>query len=151
MENFNVVPSTGKYGDSITVINDNFLLAQQEIEILRNIMSPNTKDVTVVATNTWTLENINSLISTAAGSDAEKTNAVYRVGSWNGTAYDPSVFCEYSWNGTQYKLLTVKEYGIDSTPTSGSNNVVTSDGIYDAIDVRLNKITKAQLDAIFEL
>lgn len=40
MENFNNVPSQGKYGDSIAVVNENFMLVQQKMEVLENLVKP---------------------------------------------------------------------------------------------------------------
>lgn len=122
MENFNTVPSQGKFGDSVAVVNENFLLAQQEMEILRNLISPDTKFVTAVATAQTT--SVTQVLP-ATGS----TDTVYRVGKWDGTQYDATVYSEYAWFGSQYKLLATKEYGIDTTPTAGSDNLITSGAV----------------------
>ena len=122
MENFNTVPSQGKFGDSVAVVNENFLLAQQEMEILRNLISPDTKYVTAVATAQTT--SVTQVLP-ATGS----TDTVYRVGKWDGTQYDATVYSEYAWFGSQYKLLATKEYGIDTTPTAGSENLITSGAV----------------------
>lgn len=35
-------------------------------------------------------------------------NTTYRVGNWDGTQYDDSVFSEYAWNGSAYVKLSTK-------------------------------------------
>lgn len=58
---------------------------------------------------------------------------IYRVANWDGTQVDPSAYAEYSWTDSQYKLLSVKQPGIDNTPTAGSNNLVKSGGVFNNI------------------
>ena len=63
-----------------------------------------------------------------------QVDTVYRVGKWDGTQYDVTVYSEYAYNiiegSGEWKLLDVKSYGIDDVPTAGSENLVKSGGIY---------------------
>ena len=101
MENFNTVPDKGTFGGSVEVINQNFLLAQQEMEILRNLTSPDTKFVNAVATAQTT--SVTQVLP-----ETGSTDTVYRVGSWDGIQYNDSVFSEYAWNGSAYIKLNTK-------------------------------------------
>ena len=101
MENFNTVPDKGTFGESVEVVNQNFSLAQQEMEILRNLISPDTKFVTAVATAQTT--SVTQVLP-----ETGSTDTVYRVGSWNGSQYDPSVYSEYAWNSSSYIKLNTK-------------------------------------------
>lgn len=74
------------------------------------ITTPPQEYVSIAADNTWLPANIDTLISTAAGEDAEKPNTVYRVGYWDGTEYDETVYSEYAWDGTGYIHLDTKQY-----------------------------------------
>ena len=101
MENFNTVPDKGTFGGSVEVINQNFLLAQQEMENLRNLISPDTKFVNAVATAQTT--SVTQVLP-----ETGSTDTVYRVGSWDGIQYNDSVFSEYAWNGSAYIKLNTK-------------------------------------------
>ena len=61
--------------------------------------------------------NINSVMSRAGV--VPQIDTIYRVGSWDGTQYDTTVYSEYAWNQIndetgEWKQLDVKEYGIAS-------------------------------------
>lgn len=40
MENFNIVPDKGTFGGSVEVVNQNFMLVQQKMEVLENLVKP---------------------------------------------------------------------------------------------------------------
>ena len=149
MQEFNNVPSTGKYGDSIAIINQNFLMTHQAMQMLKELMSPNPKYVTVEATSQTT--DVHSVLPATGAKDT-----IYRVGKWDGAQYNVTCYTEYGWNGTDYVGLAVKEYtlatssdfnnptpaqkakvatvgsildGADSVPTAGSGKLVTSGGV----------------------
>ena len=47
--------------------------------------------------------------------------------------------------------VNIKDYripGVDNTPTSGSDNVVTSDGVYTAINGIIEALTTSEIDTI---
>lgn len=101
-----------------TEVSDTFDLHQSEINALdsQNYLS-------YTAASGQTLADI--LPTTGA------VDTIYRVGKWDGTQYDPTVYSEYAWdaNNSVYKLMDVKEYGIDEEPTAGSDNLVKSGGV----------------------
>lgn len=72
------------------------------------ITTPDQEFVTVTADNTWSAVDLNTLIDTAAGSDKQKSDTVYRVGNWDGSQFDDTVYSEYAWNGTDYVHLSTK-------------------------------------------
>lgn len=93
------------------------------------ITTPDVQHVTVTATEqTTAVTDILPSVGTA--------NTIYRIGKWNGTQYNTSVYSEYAWNGSAYVLLDVKEYGIDDKPTPGSENLVTSGGVAEEFSKR---------------
>ena len=78
--------------------------------------------------------------------DLGAVNTVYRLGKWDGTQYDTTQYAEYTWINTgidqgEYVLLDVKNYGIDDEPTAGSNNVVKSDAIHKAVNIKSNVLS----------
>lgn len=70
-------------------------------ELDNMITTPDVEYVTVTAVSTTT--DVTTLLPNPGAADT-----IYRVGNWNGTQYDASVYSEYSWNGSQYVLLNVK-------------------------------------------
>lgn len=94
---------------------------------------------TILETYGSAIEGLNSqnYVSVEAYSELPElgsVNTVYRVGSWDGEQTDTTKYAEYAWRNTgidqgEYVLLDVKNYGIDSEPTAGSNNFVKSEGI----------------------
>lgn len=87
------------------------------------ITTPNQQYITVTATNQTTA--VTDILPASGEADT-----VYRVGNWDGSAYDDTVYSEYAWNGTDYVFLRKKDYGIDDKPTAGSDNLVKSGGAY---------------------
>lgn len=51
-------------------------------------------------------------------------------------------------SGSEYNLKDSRIPGVDSTPTSGSGNVVTSGGIYTAINNAIEYYTNLEVDTI---
>lgn len=95
-------------------------------ELNNLITTPSQEYVTVVATSQTT--SITDVLPATGTADT-----VYRVGNWDGSAYDDTVYSEYAWNGTAYVFLRKKDYGIDDEPTAGSNNLVKSGGVYEEV------------------
>lgn len=85
-----------------------------------------------------------------------ESNKIYRVGNWNGdgngttpeTYYNVNYFTEYTWNGTSYVILSIVNRGIDNNPTSGSNNLITSGGIYNQISPMSLKLERATIEEV---
>lgn len=70
-------------------------------ELNNMITTPNQQYVTVTATDQTTAAT-DVLPATGAA------NTVYRVGNWDGSQFDASVYSEYAWNGSSYTFLCVK-------------------------------------------
>jgi hypothetical protein len=70
-------------------------------ELNNMITTPNQEYVTVTATDQTTAATD---VLPASGS----ADTVYRVGNWDGTQYNDSVFSEYAWNGSAYIKLSTK-------------------------------------------
>ena len=70
-------------------------------ELNNMITTPNQKYVSVTATAQTTA--VTDVLSAPGEADT-----VYRVGNWDGSQYDPSVYSEYAWNGSQYVHLSTK-------------------------------------------
>lgn len=47
-------------------------------------------------------------------------------------------------SGTEYNIKDYRIPGVDSTPTSGSNNIVTSGGIKSAIDTAIGSVYRVK-------
>lgn len=81
--------------------------------------------------------NVEATAQTTAVTDVlpatGSASIIYRVGNWNGTAYDATMYSEYSWKGSGYAHLSTKNYGIDKKPMFKSGNVVESGGIYEEL------------------
>ena len=110
MENFNNVPSTGKYGDSIAVVNENFMLAQQEMEMLRQIYNSMSQSQPI------------PVITLPATGEAGK---IYRLAGAN--SYADYMYAESDLT-TPIKMAEY-DNAIDDEPTAGSNNLVKSGGV----------------------
>lgn len=65
------------------------------------ITTPDVEYVTVTAVSTTT--DVATLLPNPGAADT-----VYRVGNWDGTQYDPTVYSLYAWNGSAYVLLAVR-------------------------------------------
>ena len=65
------------------------------------ITTPDVEYVSVVATDQTT--DVTTLLPNPGAADT-----VYRVGNWDGTQYDPTVYSLYAWNGSAYILLAVR-------------------------------------------
>ena len=72
------------------------------------ITTPDVNHVSVVATNATTAADIPTLIN--ASGEGEQANTIYRVGNWNGTQYDPTMYALFAWNGTTYVCLAVRSF-----------------------------------------
>lgn len=70
-------------------------------ELNNMITTPNQQYVTVTATDQTT--SVTDVLP-ATGS----ANTVYRVGNWDGSQFDASVYSEYAWNGSSYVHLSTK-------------------------------------------
>lgn len=77
-------------------------------EINDHIDTPNQGYITAIADNNTTTADIKTLIDTAAGTDKEKADFIYRVGSWDGTQYNETTYSEYAWIDTDYVFLSKK-------------------------------------------
>lgn len=102
--------------------------------------------------NTYTKDEVNGLITTpdqqyvtveATSSTRTATDVlpatgaadtVYRVGSWNGSAYDEGCYTEYTWDSAnnRYLKLSVKQVGMDNVPTYNSRKQISSDAVFRA-------------------
>lgn len=125
MENFNTVPSQGKYGSSIAVVNENFLLAQQKMEMLQaqyNALSGKTQPV----------------VGPLPASGVE--NTIYRV---PGT----SSYTEWMWDGTQFVLMSTHDNAIDDIPLAGSENLVKSGGVAESLKIFVTVIPSKYIDS----
>ena len=67
------------------------------------ITTPDANYVNVVATNATT--TVTDILP-ATG----EANTIYRVGNWNGTQYDPTMYALFAWNGTTYVCLAVRSF-----------------------------------------
>lgn len=80
------------------------------------ITTPDVQYVSVTATAQTTA--VTDVLPATGAADT-----VYRVGSWDGSAFDAGKYSEYAWNGTAYQLLAVR---------SGSINGVFDISVYKA-------------------
>lgn len=67
------------------------------------ITTPDVNYVSVVATNATTA--VTDILPTTG-----EANTIYRVGNWNGTQYDPTMYALLAWNGTAYVCLAVRSF-----------------------------------------
>ena len=67
------------------------------------ITTPNVLYVTVIATNGTT--DVTTLLPATGAADT-----VYRVGNWDGTQYDTTMYALYAWNGSAYVCLSVRSF-----------------------------------------
>lgn len=114
MENFNTVPDRGTFGGSVEVINQNFLLAQQEMETLRQ------------AYNSLSHSKAIPVTQLPATGEAGK---IYRLAGT--TSYADYMYSENDLT-TPIKMAEY-DNAIDDKPTPGSNNLTTSGGVCKAI------------------
>lgn len=91
------------------------------------ITTPEQQYVTLTAEVDSTLESIFDGVEGAA-------DTTYRVGCWDGEAYNVNSFSEYAYDGMDFVLLSVQTTGIDAVPTQGSHKLVESGGVYDFRD-----------------
>lgn len=127
MENFNIVPDKGTFGGSVEVVNQNFLLAQQEMEYLRQLYNNLQKSQPIPVTQL------------PATGEAGK---IYRLAG--ATSY-----ADYMWNGTQFIKMAEYNNAIDDEPIAGSNNLVKSGGVYLIKEETLEENRK-MVDSILE-
>lgn len=116
MENFNNVPSTGKFGESIAVVNENFLLAQQKMEELQALYNAlqQTEPEIIEPSDTWPVAN-------------PEEGVIYRVIDRVNTP--PQYYSDFMWNGTSMVQMARYNNAIDDEPTPGSANLVKSGGV----------------------
>jgi hypothetical protein len=110
MENFNTVPDKGTFGGSVEVINQNFLLAQQEMEMLRQIYNSLSQSQPIPVT------------TLPATGEAGK---IYRLVGTN--SYADYMYAESDLT-TPIKMAEY-DNAIDDEPTAGSDNLVKSGGV----------------------
>lgn len=72
-------------------------------ELNQMITTPDVEYVSVVATNATTAVTD---VLPATG----QANTIYRVGNWNGTQYDPTMYTLYAWNGSAYVCLAARSF-----------------------------------------
>lgn len=77
------------------------------------------------------------------------SDTIYRVAKWDGSAYATNSYSEYAFDGTDFVLLDVKEYGVDDVPTAGSENLVKSGGVQNAIDQKIDCYSMNLIDPKF--
>lgn len=84
-------------------LDDRYTKAQtySKTELNNMITTPNQEYISVTATDQTTAVT-DVLPATGAA------NTIYRVGNWDGSQFDASVYSEYSWNGSQYVHLSTK-------------------------------------------
>lgn len=114
----------GKTQDVINKeVDDEFAFHQSEINALdsQNYVTVEATDQTSAVTD----------VLPATGS----VDTVYRVGSWDGSQYDPTVYSEYAWDANQsiYRFLDKKQYSIATKddfiePDSQSRSKLTDVG-----------------------
>lgn len=97
--------------------------------------------VTLVATNTDA--DIAAVFTRLSVTPA--VNTVYRIANWKHddatTKYNVNYYSEYAANGNTTADLvpiSVENKGIDDEPTAGSNNLVKSGGVYNALTIQEN-------------
>lgn len=71
-------------------------------EEIAELVDP-TNYVSVVATNATTA--VTDILPATGEADT-----IYRVGNWNGTQYDPTMYALYAWNGSAYVCLAVRSF-----------------------------------------
>lgn len=86
-----------------TALDDRYTKAEtyNKTELNNMITTPNQEFVSVVATDQTTAATD---VLPATG----EADTIYRVGNWDGTQYNDSVFSEYAWNGSAYVKLSTK-------------------------------------------
>ena len=92
--------------------------SKQELNSL--ITTPDVSHVSVVATSGTTA--VTDMLPAEGAADT-----IYRVGKWDGSQYDPTVYSLYAWNGTAYVCLTVRSfvgevYDISANHPDGQGN-----------------------------
>jgi len=124
--------TTGAAGSSATITNSG---STQDAVLNFTIPKGDQGEPAVGIENYVTVE---ATAQTAAATDVlpatGSADTLYRVANWDGTQYDDTTYSVYGWYDGAYILLEKKEVGIDDEPTSGSDNLVKSGGIYNSID-----------------
>ncbi len=75
-------------------------------EVHNLITTPNQKYASVTATAQTTA--VTDVLPATGAADT-----TYRVGNWDGTQYNDSVFSEYAWNGSAYIKLSTKSQAVE--------------------------------------
>ena len=84
-------------------------------EVNNLITTPNQEYVSVIATSETTSAT-DILPATGAA------NTIYRVGSWDGTQHNDSVFSEYAWTGSEYIKLSTKSQIVEVYDISANHD-----------------------------
>lgn len=144
MENFNIVPDKGTFGGSVEVVNQNFLLAQQEMEVLQN-KCDNESARAIEAENSIrqlynNLQQSQPIPVTQLPATGE-AGKIYRLAGTNS-------YADYMWNGSDFILMATYDNAFDDEPIKGSNNIVKSNGVFLVKELALTN--KANMSEISE-
>lgn len=129
MENFNTVPNKGTFGGSVVVINQNFSLAQQEMEVLQN-KCENESARAIEAENSLrqlynNLQQSKAIPVTSLPATGE-AGKIYRLAGTNS-------YADYMYSESDLTTpIKMAEYdnAIDDKPTPESDNLVKSGGVH---------------------
>lgn len=113
---------SGKADKATTLSGYNIGDAYTKEQVNNMVTTPDQQYVSVTATDQTT--DVTEVLPSEGAA-----NTIYRVGNWDGSQYDDTVYSEYAWNGTQYVHISTKNPGIDDVPTVNSGNLVTSSGV----------------------
>lgn len=80
------------------------------------ITTPNVQYVSVTATAQTT--SVTDVLPATGAADT-----IYRVGFWDGSAFDDGKYSEYAWNGSAYQLLAVRSGSLDGVYDISANNL----------------------------
>ena len=105
-----------------------------EVAELRDDVEANSEDIADLqnAYAALTQSDIEVVDSLPASGQA---NTIYRV---TGVAS----YSDYMWNGSEWVLLATYNNAIDLFPTEGSDNLVTSGGVYDAVQYGVEALAR---------
>lgn len=132
MENFNTVPDKGTFGGSVEVVNQNFLLAQQEMEVLQN-KCENESARAIDAENSLrqlynNLQQSQPIPVTALPATGE-AGKIYRLAGTNS-------YADYMYSESDLTTpIKMAEYNnaIDASVNPASNNIVSNKAIANKI------------------
>lgn len=130
MENFNTVPDKGTFGGSVEVVNQNFSLAQQEMEVLQNKCENESARAIEAENNLRQLYNNLQQSQPIPVTQLPATGEAGKIYRLAGT----TSYSDYMWNGTQFIKMAEYNNAIDEKPTPDSNNLVKSGGVVNSIN-----------------